>query len=317
MTPFPVPALTVILPTHNPHAGRLRGTLTGLAAQTLPHEQWELLIIDNASSPPVSLEHFAATAPLHTRLVTEPKPGLSHARRRGFTEARGNFAVLVDDDNVLAPDYLACATALFAAHPRVGALGGKSLPEFETPPPDWATEFFPLLALRDLGPTPIISSGLRPPGATLNTYPPCAPIGAGMALRRAAWEAWLRHPSSSTLTDRCGGALTSGGDNDIVFRVLRAGWEVAYCPELSLTHLIPSDRLSPAYLARLNYGIQKSWQQVLRFHDASPWPTISRWTVPMRKLKAWFSYRAWRGIPEKIRWRGACGHFEGRAIPSK
>lgn len=304
--------VSVIIPTHNPHPGRLRRTLTGLRAQSLPEERWETLLVDNASEPPFSLKEFHDVAPGNLRMVHEPQLGLTAARRRGFTEARAPLCVLVDDDNVLAPDYLAHVVQLFAAHPRVGALGGKSLPEFEVEPPDWAREFLPLLALRDLGDQPCISEGLRPPGATRNEYPAqAAPIGAGMAIRREAAAQWLAESTDTSLSDRRGAELTSGGDNDIVFTLLKHGWEVGYFPELALTHLIPASRLTADYLGRLNHGIQKSWVQVLAKHEACPWPLVAGWTVPLRQLKAWFTHRAWAGLTAHIRWRGVCGHFEG------
>lgn len=305
--------LSVILPAHNPHPGRLRRTLAGLRAQTLAASDWELLLVDNGSAPPLAAADLASEAPLNLRVVSEPRLGLSHARRRGFEEARGEFLVMVDDDNVLAPDYLGKVLAHFAAHPRVGALGGRSRPEFETPPAPWQTEFLPLLALRDPGPDHVVET-LRPAGASRDSYPLHAPIGAGMALRRAAVRAWLDHADPAALTDRRGRELTSGGDNDIVIHALRAGWHVGYFPDLDLTHLIPAGRLDPDYLARLNRGIQKSWLQVLLRHGLSDWPPIPRWSVPLRQSKAWFTHRAWSGPAARVRWQGACGHFEGRAV---
>lgn len=311
----PVPRLSVIIPAHNPHAGRLGRTLAALQLQTLPVTDWETLLVDNASDPAVESAALADSAPANLRLILEPQLGLSSARSRGFTEARGDLAVLVDDDNVLAPDYLTTVLQLFQAHPRVGLLGGKSIPEFAEPPPAWTAEFHPLLALRDLGPAPLVSTGLRPPGSTRNEYPVFAPIGAGMALRRPAWEAWLQSPTRSALSDRRGGELTSSGDNDIVMCAMGAGWDVGYFPTLSLTHLIPSSRLDPAYLARINRGIHKSWMQLLRHHDANLWPMLSPVGVRLRQAKAWLTYRAWSGHASYIRWQGACGHFEGRTLP--
>lgn len=297
--------VSVIVPTHNPHAGRLGRTLVSLRAQSLPPERWETVLVDNASVSPVN---FAGDGPANLRVVREPILGLTAARRRGLWESAGEFVVMVDDDNVLAPDYLERALAHFAANPRIGALGGRSLPEFEAEPPAWVREFDDLLACRDLGITPCISV------PDSREYPAFAPIGAGMALRRAALRSWLDDTSAANLPDRRGAALTSSGDNDIIFTVLRSGWQVAYFPDLTLTHLIPANRLQPDYLARLNRGIQQSWQQVLRRHGASPWPVIAPWTVPLRQAKAWFACRAWSSPAARIRWQGACGHFEGRVI---
>ncbi|MDD3180122.1 MAG: glycosyltransferase [Opitutaceae bacterium] len=308
------PLISVIVPTHNPDRERLRRTLGGLRAQTLPPTDWETILVNNASTRFPDDAFFAGHAPQNLSIVAESVLGLSRARMRGFAAALGEFAVLVDDDNVLAPDYLAETLQLFAAHPRVGAFGGRSLPEFETAPPAWTQEFFPLLALRDPGEKPLISQGLRPAGGTRNEYPLCAPIGAGMALRRPAWMVWLesRQGTGLVLSDRSGSRLTSSGDNDIVLALMHAGWEVGYFPQLSLTHLIPANRLEAAYLARLNRSIQQSWMEVLTFNDASPWRPLTAPGAGLRKIKAWFIHRPWRGPAAYIRWQGACGHFDGR-----
>lgn len=306
--------LSVIIPAHNPHPGRLARALNGLALQSLPPAHWEVLIIDNASTPPLSTVSIPVSSLLNTRLVSEPLLGLSHARRRGFIEARGDVIVLVDDDNVLAPDYLERVLHHFKTHPRVGVIGGPSRPEFETEPAPWKREFFPLLALRDLGSVPLFG-GLRTSGASRDAYPDCAPIGAGMALRREAAQAWLANSDAAALTDRRGNDLSSSGDNDIVVHALRAGWEAGYFPDLELLHLIPDSRLTPDYLGRLNRGIQKSWLRLLIHHGLSDWPPITRRTLRLRQAKAWFTFRAWESPAARIRWQGACGHFEGRARP--
>ena len=310
----PAADVSVVIPTHNPDPGRLRRALSSLCAQTLPIGRWETVLVDNASSPSVDVALFAQSAPGNLRVVREPALGLTAARRCGLTSARAKLAVLVDDDNLLAPDYLVNVVRLSEQHPHVGAFGGRSLPEFEREPAAWQREFLDLLALRDLGDKPQVSHGLRPPGAAQNEYPAgAAPIGAGMAIRLDAARQWLGDTlERGAISDRCGSDLSSGGDNDIVLSVMKHGWEVAYFPELSLTHLIPAGRLEAAYLARLNRGIQKSWMQVLTKHDANPWPPIPGWTVPLRQWKAWIANRAWSSAAAHIRWQGACGHFEGR-----
>lgn len=306
--------LSVIVPAHDPNPARLRRTLAGLRAQTLPRDRWECVLVDNASRHFPAPADYADACPANLRIVQEPRLGLSHARARGFRECAGAIAVLVDDDNVLAPEYLQRVHEIFEAHPRLGAAGGKSLPGFEIDPPAWAAEFGGLLALRDLGDDPMVAGIEVSRESGLLVYPLFAPLGAGMALRRAAWDAWLaaRERDPARFSDRRGSELTSAGDNDIVLCALRAGWEAGYFPQLQLTHLIPPERLRPEYLARLNRGIQKSWMQVLATHGANPWPPLSQASAALRKAKAWFVYRAWSSPQARIRWQGACGHFEGR-----
>lgn len=306
--------ISFILCTHNPDPVRLRRTLSGLRSQSLAPGRCETLIVDNASSPPVERVIEGEEKPAGMRLVREPRLGLTFARQRGLAEARGRYCVLVDDDNVLASDYAAQAVRLLDGHLGVGAAGGRSLPEFEREPEAWQKDFFSLLALRDLGNEARISAGFGPARAQRIEYPvESAPIGAGMAVRREAVQTWLDDESAAGISDRRGTELTSGGDNDLVFSILRAGWGTAYFPELKLTHLIPASRLDADYLARLNRGIQKSWMQVLTKNMANPWPTIAHWTIPLRQAKAWLACRAWTHPSAYIRWQGICGHFEGRA----
>lgn len=306
--------ISVVIPTHNPDPTRLARTLEGLTKQSVSRTDWDLTIVDNASSPPVNIQEPEL---LRGRfcIVREAALGLTAARLAGVAATRGELIVFVDDDNVLGRTYLETVQNAFARLPEVGALGGKSLPEFETPPARWCEEFFPLLALRDLGDRDLVFPAPQKI-ADIRSFPTFAPIGAGLALRRRALTHWLAD-STPTIRDRSGGQLSSGGDNQISLTVLRAGWAVAYIPTLALTHLIPTARLEPRYLARLNHGIQKSWMQVLTLNGMNSWSPIKARTVPLRKLKAWFTYRAWHDTAAFIRWRGACGHFDGRVGESK
>lgn len=303
--------LSVIIATHNPDAGRFRQTLEGLRAQTLPAAAWELLVIDNGSAPPFAVRLELGWNPA-ARVVREENLGLTSARLRGFGEATGGLLVLVDDDNVLAPDYLAQVVARFTAEPSLGALGGRSRPEFEEDPPPWTREFDGLLALRDLGETPL-RAACRDGGP--REYPRCAPIGAGMALCRegaAAYAALARDPRHRAL-DRLGNRLVSGGDNDMVMTIMEAGFAVGYEPNLRLTHLIPARRLARRHLGALNRAIARSWVRVLALHGIEPWPPVRRSSIWLRQQRAAWRTRPWRGPAEWVRWQGLCGVFEGQA----
>jgi glycosyltransferase involved in cell wall biosynthesis len=314
-SPKPI-SVTVVIPSHNPDLGRLQETLRGLKVQTLGPNLWEVLLVDNASAAFPSGSDYAASAPQGLRVIREPRLGLTSARLAGILASRGSTIVFVDDDNVLSPTYLEEVARVFSTHPRLGAAGGKSIPVFEIPVAAWQEEFLDLLALRDLGEAELVATTFRPEGMGQNQYPSCAPIGAGMALRREAALAWVeaiqREPSRLKF-DRTGTELVSGGDNDIVMVILENGWSVGYFPSLSLKHLVPRTRLETSYLARLNRAIQRSWVQVLALHGANPWKPIPRWTVPLRNARAYFHHRAWQSPETRVRWHGICGRNEGLA----
>ena len=361
------PVISVVIPTHNPRMDYLRRVLEALRAQTLPREQWEIIVVDNGSkqslraagprdqetkrprdreqSSVVSQKTNIVDLTWHpnARIVREEKLGLTYARLRGFEEAKGELIVMVDDDNLLDPDYLANAVKIAEEHKDIGAFGGKCLPEFETPPEPWMEEFLPLLALRDHGDKEILAGETRSADGSRRVYPDqAAPIGAGMVLRREAAAAYAEgikqqaveqgrqesvgssqggtvkdqqsksRKDELTLTDRKGDSLASAGDNDLVFTILRDGWKVGYFPQLKVTHLIPSSRLTVDYLARANRGVQRSWVEVLRKHEACPWPVISRTSAPLRKVRAFFKCRGWQKPAGFTRWQACCGQFEGR-----
>lgn len=305
--------ITVIIPTHSPQSDFITRTLLALREQDLPAADWELLIIDNASPMPID-PSLIAWHP-RARIVREPKLGLTHARLCGLRAAFGELLVWVDDDNLLAPDYLALSKHIFEVDIELGAAGGKSIPEFLSPPPEWFHIGLAPLGCRDLGDTPLQA---RWTSNSPNTYPDCAPIGAGLVIRREAMQAWAQltaqDPERQTF-GRTGASLTSGEDNDISLTLLNSGWKLAYLPALRLTHLIPSNRVTLDYQCRITRAATRDFIRVLTLHHVSPWPPIPRWTVPLRQLKAWFTHRAWSSHPARIRWHTACGHFEGRIAP--
>lgn len=302
--------LSVLIPSHNPRRELLTEVLFALRQQSLPLDQWELLLIDNASTPALTSEVLAWHP--QARLVREQRLGLTYARLRGIAEAAGELLVWVDDDNVLDHRYLEAALQEFRAHPRLGAAGGPSLACYTTAPPAWFVEGLVPLGCRHHGDEPVFMSWHQHEPH----YPQAAPIGAGLAIRREAIALWadqLQHDPLRRAFGRTGQALSSGEDNDINLTLLRAGWELAYLPKLRLTHHIPPARLTEAYQRRMARASFRDFVQVLDIHGIRTWNAIATWTVPLRALKAWFTFRAWCGPAERIRWQGAIGQFEGRA----
>ena len=71
--------------------------------------QWEVLIVDNNSSDDTSqvVEKLAADSSVDLRYVFEEKQGLNHARNRGIEESDSRYFCYVDDDILVATNWLA------------------------------------------------------------------------------------------------------------------------------------------------------------------------------------------------------------------
>ena len=308
-------SLSVVICTHNPQLENFRKTLAALEAQDLDRAEWELVIVDNASTEPVAARFEAMWHP-SVRIIEESRLGLSNARLCGFAASRGETLVFVDDDNILAPSYLSAAQSAMSNDLLLGAIGGKSIPDYEISPPSWIPEFTGALACRDLGERPLYAAWNQTEGPDTRSYPACAPIGAGLVIRRSALSQYVEQAAGDAARMRLGRAgkdLSSGEDNDIIMTLLENGWKVAYLPELVLRHLIPAVRLSRSYLSRLAYSSMRTWIAVLDMHGVRPWHGIAPWTVPLRKGRAFLTHRAWAGAACYISWRGACGQFDARA----
>lgn len=128
--------LSVILCTHNPRDAYLKRTLAALRAQSLPFAQWELLFIDNASAVALADQYDLSWHPA-SRHLCEKKMGKLNAWMSGIPQALGEIVTFVDDDNVLAPDYLEQALVVGKEWPFIGAWGGSIIPEYENPLPSW------------------------------------------------------------------------------------------------------------------------------------------------------------------------------------
>jgi glycosyltransferase involved in cell wall biosynthesis len=236
--------ISVIICTHNPRPQFLLSVLKALKSQTLAHDNWELLIIDNASEEAVSSRFDLSWHP-RGKHCRENELGLVHARRKGFLAARGDTIVFVDDDNVLAADYLEEAARLFAQNPGLGCVSGDIKADYESTPPRWFTpEFESWLAVRKITRDHIANFW----------HPKAEPVGAGMVVRRSVLAKINElHGVSDAgpVLDRCGDGLLGGQDVEIAYAALDLGYSIGQVARLRMTHLIPSHRVSERYLFKL------------------------------------------------------------------
>ena len=93
-----MPRVSVILPTHN------RPRLLAEALESLNKQiyvNWEVVIVDDASAPPVSLNNSRLRTIRH-----DISHGGAAAKNTGIRHASGEVLAFLDDDDLYAPQYL-------------------------------------------------------------------------------------------------------------------------------------------------------------------------------------------------------------------
>jgi glycosyltransferase involved in cell wall biosynthesis len=267
--------ISVIVCAHNPRSDYLLRTLGALKAQTLPREQWEFLLIDNASKEPLA-NLYDLSWHANARCILEKELGLAPARLRGIRESKGDLLVFVDDDNLLAEDYLVAAINLFARRPDLGVASGRILPEYETPPPDWFRPYESWIAVRRIE-----------QNRWSNFYDPQSePCGAGMCLRKQIANNYVGEAMANQrqkILGRRGGSLLSGEDVAITKIAMRMGYSMGQFIDLNATHLIPARRISEEYLFSLYCNLQASGQLLgwLEKPDQAP-KRLPHWRVLLK-----------------------------------
>lgn len=190
-------------------------------------EFMEILVVDNAPSDDRT-QALVASLP-QVRYVREPLPGLDFARNQALKSAKGEILAFIDDDVTVDRKWLSGLLEAWTENPDAGAFTGLVLPyELETQ----AQILFEQRGGFRRG-FEKIRYGQTLPG---NPLYPCGAgsFGAGcnMAFRR---EVLLKIGGFDEALDT-GAPLPGGGDLDIFYRVIRAGYPLIYEPQYLVYH---------------------------------------------------------------------------------
>ena len=96
-------SISVIVPHYN-DLENLRRCLQFLRAQTLPHDKYEVIIVDNNS--PAGIAPIEQMADGQARVVLETRKGAGLARKAGALVASGEILGFIDSDCRPAPNWL-------------------------------------------------------------------------------------------------------------------------------------------------------------------------------------------------------------------
>ncbi len=282
--------LTVIICTYN-REKYIRPLLESLAVNTLPKEEYEILLVDNNSKDCTHevCQLFATAHPdVVFRYVVEPEQGLSAARNKGIREAHGDLIVYVDDDALVDDHYLKDYVDWFNTHPETMAAGGPILPLYEEgEEPSWMSPY-----------TRALLTAWMDYGEKVREYPSGRyPGGGNAAYRKSVFD---QVGLFNTSLGRKGGNLMGSEEKDIFDKMHSLEMEVLYLPWPVLHHSIPKAKLEKGYFDRLTLQMGKSERQRTQALGTGKY------------LKRLFS--------EAVKWGGTCvllGAYTLQGTPAK
>jgi GT2 family glycosyltransferase len=116
------PRFSVIVPTYR-RPDSLQRCLSALTEQTLPREEFEVLIVDDGSAEPPRSLIARHAAMIDVRLIEAKHGGPAAARNGGAAAACGQYLVFTDDDCIPDPNWLSALASTVDANPG-RAVGG-------------------------------------------------------------------------------------------------------------------------------------------------------------------------------------------------
>ncbi len=225
--------------------GILGDAIESLRRQSLPHDQFQILVVDN-STVCTKRQQFAATlsdAP-NVRYLHVDQPNLSHARNIAVNESTTPYLAFLDDDEIAAHDWLEKIVRFFDdADKDVAAVGGPVTPIWEAPRPNWLhDELLGYLGLLDRG-DQVLEIGRHE-----------WLIGGNIAYRR---EALVAVGGFRVDLGRHGAVLMGNDELELQARLGEAGYRSFYCPGVCVSHRVPAERLTQAWMRKRIF-----WQAV-------------------------------------------------------
>lgn len=238
--------LSVIICTYN-RAKYIYDLLQSLVNQTFNKSDYEIVFVNNNSNDntdEICKNFQTENKGLNFYYFNETKQGLSHARNRGITEAKGEILIFIDDDALACKKYLEEISAFFKQNVSASAGGGKILPKYENKRPVWMSKFLePVMSVINLG-------------NNIKQFPPGKfPIGANMYFRKKVFE---ETGLFNTELGRTGKNLLGGEEKDIFNKLRKKKGLIYYLPKPWIYHIIPESRLTAAFIKKQASGIGQS-----------------------------------------------------------
>lgn len=238
------PKISVVICTYN-RARYLTGAMDSLSTQTIGVENYEVIIVNNASTDDTALvcqKYLTEHPEAPITYLEEYQQGASFARNTGAAIARAPLLCFMDDDAVAKNDYIEKILAFFQEVPEAGGLGGRIIPRYVPAEPVWMSHYVSSLVGH------FHYSNERSPFSG-GKYP----LESNMIIRTTDFREIGGF--SSALPGVVGNIRIGGEGKDLFYRLMQLGRVIYYDPEVVVEHVVETEKLTPAYLYRVASGI--------------------------------------------------------------
>lgn len=241
--------LSLVICTHNRRA-LLQKAIDSILRCDFPDGGCEVLVIANACTDDTE-SYLSAVAsrfsglPVAFSYIAENNKGKSHALNTAIKRASGDVLCFMDDDQVLAKDYLVEAERALLNYPEFDIIGSKILPNWDGSEPGWVHETGPYRI--PIKPVPEYDFG----DEAVEVLPPMRKPGGGhICVRRTVFS---RVGNFSVDYGPCGHNLIGGEDHEFLERAKQQGVRILYMPTLVQFHAVDHDRMKLGYMLRKSF----------------------------------------------------------------
>jgi glycosyltransferase involved in cell wall biosynthesis len=254
-TPDQLPSVSAVLPTRN------RAAHAAACVETLltNRELLEIIVVDQ-SDDRATQQALAAVADPRLRYVSSDQRGVCNGRNLGIEMSKGEIVAFTDDDCRVPPGWSVQMARVFAADAAAAVVCGRVTIPADLAQSGFAATFEP--EVREW------QHRFPPPDHDWG-------ITANMGLRKEL----LRPVGFFDPMLGAGAPLSSGGEPDFIFRVLKAGLKVINAREVELEHLgvrAPGEATSKLIFA-YGEGIAAALSKHVRLKDGSAIRLYAHW----------------------------------------
>jgi glycosyltransferase involved in cell wall biosynthesis len=229
-------SVSVIIPTYN-RSLSLKTTLQSLLELDYPSDRLEIIVVDNCSTDGTKsvVEACQAQTEFQVSYVYEGRQGSHFARNTGAKHAAGDVLYFTDDDMIADPGLLRNLVPVFDMYPGVASATGRILPKWEVAPPSW-------ILRHDLN--GLLGLQMRPEIVVVSDED----VGVYSGHQAVLKDVFIR--SGGFNPDVVKGETVGDNEVGLNLKIKKFGYMFAYVRKAVTYHVIPSSRLTQAYLNR-------------------------------------------------------------------